>query len=95
MEGRWKMDLIDRSIVFNSTILVLWAVMFVPYVLQSKRFWMLGFSGLIIIPIEIYLSWELREYPFNIIVGFFMFFFALGGGFLMHYSNKREKRKLE
>ncbi len=63
------MDDLDRSIFFNSIFLVLWAVAFVPYTIREKKYGLLLATFLPLIPFEIYLSWNLREYPFNIMAG--------------------------
>ena len=87
------MDDLDRSIFFNSIFLVLWAVAFVPYTIREKKYGLLLATFLPLIPFEIYLSWNLREYPYNIVAGILAASVGLGGGFLMHYFNEREKRK--
>lgn len=86
-------DDLDRSIFFNSIFLVLWAVAFVPYTIREKKYGLLLATFLPLIPFEIYLSWNLREYPFNIMAGIASAFTGLAGGFLMHYFNERAKDK--
>jgi hypothetical protein len=87
------MDDLDRAIFFNSIFLVLWAVAFVPYTIREKKYGLLLATFLPLIPFEIYLSWNLREYPFNIMAGVVNSFAGLGAGFLMHYFNERKRKE--
>ena len=87
------MDELDRAIFFDSIFLVLWAVVFVPYALREEKYGLLLSTFFSLVLFEIYLTWNLREYPYNIVAGILAASVGLGGGFLTHYFNEREKRK--
>ena len=76
-------DLLDKMNFFNSTLLVLWAVAFVPYALNAKKNWLIGFSGDLLLPLEVFLYWELHLFPYNVLMGILAFPAVLAGGYLM------------
>jgi len=60
-------DELDRTIFFDSIFLVLWAVVFVPYTLGEGKYVLLLLTFFSLVLFEIYLTRNLREYPYNII----------------------------
>ena len=75
------------SIVFASTILVFWAVAFVPYALKERRFGLLASVSTVVAGSYVYVSWDVRAFPYNLIGALLLFFLAFGGGILQHRYN--------
>jgi hypothetical protein len=78
------------AILFNSTFLVLWAVVLIPHALANEKKWLIGLSGAVLLPIEIYLSWDLQEYPLNLLAGIFSFSLGLAGGYVTHFLDSKK-----
>ncbi len=85
------MEAVDRMIFFNSTVLVFWAVLFIPMILNAKKYWLLVLSGLVLVPLEIFLYWEVHDFPLNVLRGMFMFLLSLAGGYVMHHFNQKNE----
>jgi hypothetical protein len=81
----------DLAILFNATILVLWAVVVIPHALANDKKWLIGLTGAVLLPIEIYLSWDLREYPLNVLAGVFNFSLGLAGGYVFHFFESKKQ----
>ncbi len=78
------------SIWFNSTVMVFWALGLIPYAMKSRRYWILLLSGIVLIPLEIFLTWNTREYPYNIVTGVGIFFMDLTIGLIVYFIKKRK-----
>ena len=76
------------SIWFNSTVLVFWALGLVSYAMKTRKYWILLVSGLVLIPVEIFLVSDKHEYPKNIEVALSIFFFALAVGLVVYFIKK-------
>jgi len=74
-------DELDRTIFFDSIFLVLWAVVFVPCTLGEGKYVLLLLTFFSLVLFEIYLTRNLREYPYNIVAGIIAASLGLGGVF--------------
>lgn len=84
---------LEPVIVFDSTVLVLWAVAVVPYLLKEKRWSLLIASGTALLMIDIRLSWHLFDVPMNVITSIGVLCLALLGGCIQHHFNQKEQRE--
>ncbi len=88
------MEAADRMIMFNSTILVFWAVLLVPLIFKSRKYWLLVVSGCVLIPIEISLYRDLQEFPGYLLSAVLAYFLSLTGGFVMYHFNHKQVENL-
>jgi hypothetical protein len=79
--------------VFASTVLVIWAVAYVPYALRQRNHVALFSSALVMSGIYIHLCWEIRPFPYNVLGALAVFALALGGGFLQHHQNQKHREE--
>ena len=79
--------------IFNGTILVLWAILLIPYALREDKKWMIGLTGAIILVIEVTLAmhYSHREYPYNFLVGILSFLIALSAGFAYYFFHSKHE----
>lgn len=79
--------------IFNSTVLVLWAVMFIPWALSENKRWMIVVTGMVLFVVELNFMWDRHEHPWHIINSLLIVLFAFAGGLVQYYFNQRHKEK--
>lgn len=81
------------SVIFASTVLVIWAVAYVPHTLRERNFAALVMSSIVMAGIYVHLSWDVRPFPYNVLGALCIFALALGGGLIQHHYNQKRREE--
>ncbi len=76
------------SMLFNSTVLVFWALGLVSYAMKTRQYWLVVVSWLMLIPVEIFLLSDKHEFPKNVEVALSILLFALIVGLVVYFIKK-------
>ncbi len=83
------MEAIDKSILFNSIILVLWTVGVLPQLMHRGKKKIILTVFMVLFAIEVFLQQPIHDFPFDYLGAFFMVSLSyVGGCIMLRYSDQ-------
>lgn len=81
---------------FSSTLVVFWAVAFIPWMLRERQYDWLALSFLLLLAVRFWLAWDPQEILRNLVISFGVMCLATLGGIIMYlYEKRKEETKDE
>lgn len=85
----------EPVVLFDATILVFWAVAFVPYALREQKKYLVIVTVVPIFAVDMYLAREMHPLDKNILTSLFAVTLAFTGGLVQHHYNQKRERENE
>jgi len=81
----------DAVVIYEATVLVYWAVAFIPYALREGGRHLILLSAMPLFAIDMYLGSALHTLGKNILTSIFVISLAFTGGLVQHYYNRKQE----
>lgn len=78
--------------IFSSTVIIFWAVAFIPWFLREKRYGFFAASWMLLFVVRLSLAWDPADILITVVLNFGILCLSTLGGIVMYLVETRNRR---